>query len=305
MAGGALDTENLSCFITVAANRSFTKAADLLYLSQPTVSRRVGRLEEELGYRLIDRGASDFALTRAGELVYKEGGKIIESIAALGANLRRIDCDITGPVSIGFYGLFHYLKILDAFKGQIGRNYPYIQLSVYWNLLRHLNEDIAAGRADVVVASRCELPQGPGIVCRSLIARHAVVLAPRSHSLANRLRLSVADLRDEPIVFWQEAICPGFYRSFVDACARAGFAPNLVERHEREEDIVMSVHMGRGLTVLFDKSNVEIDKSLAEIPLTDADMPVDVAYAYRIDNVNGALSVVVESLAAIVPQVSD
>ena len=71
-----LNLDHLACFIEVASQRGFTKAAERLFLSQSTVSRRVSHLEEELGCRLIERTALDFELTPEGK-------------TALGGELRR------------------------------------------------------------------------------------------------------------------------------------------------------------------------------------------------------------------------
>ena len=83
-----MNLDHLACFIEVASQRSFTKAADRLYLSQSTVSRRVGHLEEELGCRLIERNALDFELTREGETVLALGSAVLEQVARL-QNSRR------------------------------------------------------------------------------------------------------------------------------------------------------------------------------------------------------------------------
>ncbi|MEG0503759.1 MAG: LysR family transcriptional regulator, partial [Raoultibacter sp.] len=68
-----MNIENLECFVEVASCGNFTKAAERMFLVQSTASRRVQRLEEELGETLIVRDAPFFRLTREGELVFEKG----------------------------------------------------------------------------------------------------------------------------------------------------------------------------------------------------------------------------------------
>ena len=78
-----LNLDHLACLIEVASQRSFTKAAERLFLSQSTVSRRVSHLEEELGCHLIERTALDFELTPEGKTVLELGSTVLEKVTLL------------------------------------------------------------------------------------------------------------------------------------------------------------------------------------------------------------------------------
>lgn len=82
-----MDIRQLNYFLEVAKLRSFTKASQSLHISQPTLSKMVKNLEEELEVELIDRSARQIDLTDAGEVVYAQGQKVMASIDELSTYL--------------------------------------------------------------------------------------------------------------------------------------------------------------------------------------------------------------------------
>lgn len=76
-----MNLKNLEYFIAVCDNNSFTKAADLLFLSQSALSKSIKNLEEELDHILIDRTSRKFKLTDKGEILYEMGRKLLDDIA--------------------------------------------------------------------------------------------------------------------------------------------------------------------------------------------------------------------------------
>lgn len=295
-----LNLDHLACFIEVASQRSFTKAAERLFLSQSTVSRRIGHLEEELGCRLIERTALDFELTPEGKTALELGSVVLEKVALLQSRVKSQDATtISGTVAVGLYGLFRHLDVAGELRRRMGASYPQVHIDIRQRLLRNLTDDFRAGHVDIAVAPYCELPCGDGVERRPIMGRRMVAYLPQGHPLAKREKLFLGDLRQEPVVFWEEAVCPGFYRSFVAACEHEGFFPAIVERHDHEEQIMFSVQEGRGITVLFDHTNVEAGPNLAVVPLASPDVSVDLGIAYRrTDGQNCAVLVTAEALTA-------
>ena len=86
-----MNLEQLRIFLKVAEHKSFTKAAESMYISHSTTSRNVAALEADIGTRLMKRNNRSVHLTAAGELLYKKGSELIESIEALEDELRNAD----------------------------------------------------------------------------------------------------------------------------------------------------------------------------------------------------------------------
>ena len=91
----------LRYFLAVAREESITKAAELLHLTQPTLSRQIGQMEEELGVKLFDRGARKIALTNEGLLLRRRAEEILELVDKTEKELTEQDERIEGTVSLG------------------------------------------------------------------------------------------------------------------------------------------------------------------------------------------------------------
>ncbi|MDP4161898.1 MAG: LysR family transcriptional regulator [Bacillota bacterium] len=96
-----MDIRQLTYFIEVAKYRSFTKASHILHLSQPTLSKMVKNLEDELEIDLIDRSSRQFEMAEAGEIVFEEGQVIIESLHNLSTHLNDLMNLKKGTIKIG------------------------------------------------------------------------------------------------------------------------------------------------------------------------------------------------------------
>lgn len=293
-----MNIENLECFIEVASCGNFTKAADQMFLAQSTASRRVRKLEEELGTTLIARDAPTFRLTREGRIVFNEGRRILEGIASLEARVHDQGQDARGTVRVGFYGLLQHLDIAHKLQKTLAQSHPQMKLLTFYDKISRLDDDAKKGKADMFVSLLCELPKH-GFARRMLYERHTIALVPRGHRLADRVRIDVNDLRDEPLIFWKRDAVPGFYASLVEQCEQAGFQPRFSELHDLEDMIVMSVSNGNGITILFDKTSVSMGEGVAQVPIDNLHIPVDVAYAYAENRLNAGIAAVSQAFEAL------
>ena len=291
-----MNIDNLRCFIEVASCGNFTKAAERMYLVQSTVSRRVAKLEEELGRMLVVRDSPTFRLTPEGALLLERGRRVLEELDALERAVRRErSAEFQGAVAVGFYGLLRHMELGFYLRQRMQERYPEIHLNTYYNKIRRLGEDVRGGRPDVVVAPWLELPAA-GYVRRVVMRRRVLALVPAGHPLAAREALDLADLRDQPLVFWERATVPGFYDAFMEECRLRSFSPWFVELHSFADSIMMSVATGTGLSVLFDQAQVPVSDAVVQVPMPDLHIPVDVGCAYPEGCAEGRAGVVADCL---------
>src|SRR4051812_4357582 len=114
-----MDVRQLTYFIEVAKYKSFTKASTSLHLSQSTLSKVVKSLEEELNVELIDRSAKKIKLTEAGEIIYAEGEKIMESLDDISTHLYDLMNLKKGKIKMGIppiIGFLFFPKIIKEFN---------------------------------------------------------------------------------------------------------------------------------------------------------------------------------------------
>lgn len=111
-----LDTKELLYFIAVAKNNSFTKASNVLHLTQPTITRTIQILEDKLGYQLFIRKSHSVSLTEQGVLFYKRAKEIIDLIAETQEEFTNIKDNISGNIKIGCGETLGFNIIADALQ---------------------------------------------------------------------------------------------------------------------------------------------------------------------------------------------
>lgn len=290
-----MNLDNLQCFLTVCKYKSFTKAAEEMYITQSTVSRKVSSLENELNVCLIERTPSNLQLTRAGSLLFEEGPSLIGQVKVLKEKLKGFDAESTGTIHIGCYGLF-FLSLVSIIKENCYAKFPRIKLEFYYDRIKNINEDVANRRADIYISIHCELSHIENYETHSLIKRQLMVFLPKTHDLASLDTMSLSDIKNRPIAFWEEEAVPGFYGSLIDSCREQGFEPLISSKHNRADDIVMELHTKNIMTIMFDKTNVFEGELLKSIKINDSNINVDIGFCYEKNSSNPALQSIVSLL---------
>lgn len=151
-----LEPDLLRTFITVADNRSFTRAAERIGLNQSTVSLQIKKLEDGLGRRVFDRAGRDIKLTPDGEILLEYAREMLR----LGeeACARILESDVEGVVRLGTtedFGTTYLPQVLARFA----RSHPGVSLEVSCNFSFSLLDGFSKGEYDIVLVKR--EPQGP------------------------------------------------------------------------------------------------------------------------------------------------
>lgn len=150
-----MNTELLKYFLTVVRFMNITKAAEYLYMTQPTLSKKIIALENELGAELFIRKGRRLELTEAGSLVYEEGGEISGRITALEEKLHRLRVGVSGHLNIEGEPAYHQdlFRLYRDFRIQ----YPEIHLTIRHSHFDAAIEKLYAGTADIGIIRSFEL----------------------------------------------------------------------------------------------------------------------------------------------------
>jgi DNA-binding transcriptional LysR family regulator len=216
------DPRRLAVLRAVAAHRSFTAAADALVTTQPAVSRQIAALERELAVQLVVRGPRHVTLTPAGEALVAHAETLLPAIDAAAREMGAYAAPDGGSVRLGAVPSAMASIVPDALVALRARR-PRVMIEADEGWTDDLLRRVDRGDLDLAVVSGPAADE-PGD--RTLLAAEPfVVLLARGHRLARRTALALADLRDEA---WIVAPSPGVRGELVAACARAGFAPEIV-----------------------------------------------------------------------------
>ncbi|KPF89336.1 LysR family transcriptional regulator [Novosphingobium sp. AAP83] len=203
-----MELRHLRYFVAVANERNFTRAAEVLNIAQPPLSRQIRQLEEEVGSELIDRQSRPLRLTEAGRLLYEQAVHVLSGVEQLRSSLHRLSEVGRRRFVIGFVGSTLY-GLLPAVIRKFRDCASHVDVSL---LECSTVEQIAAlkdGRIDVGFG-RLRV-ESPGIRRIVLAEEPLVAVVPADHPLAQRGEaLHLAQLLDEPLIVYPRPARPSY-----------------------------------------------------------------------------------------------
>ena len=234
----------LNILLTVVKERSFTRAAEKLYRTQPAISLAIQRLENELGERLLDRSGRDLTLTEAGKLVYDCARRQENLQRELSNQLSELRNKAIGRLVIGANEsmTFYLLPHLSQFR----QAYPKIKLVVQRSRSTELPDHLSAGDVDFGIVSY--RPDDERFDSIPIYTDHLSFIVPPNHRLAGRKTVSIKDLGMESFVGHN---VPSPYRDVVvREFQRHKVTLNVDLEMPTVESIRLMVQAGQGLAFL-------------------------------------------------------
>lgn len=229
-----MDLNMLRYFVTVADEGSISRAAEVLFLSQPSLSQQIQRLEKEMNTRLFLREARGVALTPAGHLFLRYARSVLEQTANLKAELSFLGEEIAGETRIAAESLSTPLARLYC---DFHRLHPHARADFV-----HLNSVPAP--EIVVTTNVLDRLVWSG---RELLHEELLIALNTGHPLARRTGLSLEELRDEVFIFSQNREVDRLVTRY---CAAAGFGPKVAMECYSMHTVMALVSEGVGVAVL-------------------------------------------------------
>ena len=186
-----MNLAQLDTFLAVARTGSFTKAAELVHLTQSAVSRQMQDLEESLGVRLFERLGRTITLTPQGSILVEQGTRLLQDVKNVKDRLRDLDEEISGDLRVGA-SVTAANTFLPAALSAYRRRYPGVNLSLQPGHSMSLWARIRSNDLDVAITGPVE--EQPDLdSCLALEDELVLVSAP-DHFLAKRESLQPAEL---------------------------------------------------------------------------------------------------------------
>ncbi|WP_285488123.1 LysR family transcriptional regulator [Amycolatopsis taiwanensis] len=295
-----MDLHHLQAFLAVAEELHFGRAADRLHIAQPPLSRTIKHLERGLGAQLFDRTTRSVRLTSAGEALVEPARQIVDGFRMARRAVQSAGRGETGRVRMGFAGPSSYRLV-----GQLGRTvrekHPGIELRLR---SRTFNDEarraVLDGNLDLAIVRWTIAP--PGIDHRILTVEHHVIVVPEEHSLADRDRVSMAELRDEPFVMLPAEPTSSVRDGFIRNAHAAGYAPNIVQTAPDTWTAMALVAAGVGITFSIDVAVANVvQEGIRAIPLDEGMTPTYSRLIWRHGDTNPALKAVLAASEEAIP----
>ena len=235
----------LRYIVAVASERSFGRAAQRCFVSQPALSVAIQKLEEELGARLFERGKSEITVTPVGERIVEQAQKVLEDAAQIREIAQTGRNQLAGALKLGvIFTVAPYL--LPDLIPVLHERAPQMPLDIEENLTAELEIGLKSGCIDAAIIA---LPFAPsGIVTELLYEEPFQVVVPQGHKWATRRSIRAEELAAENPILLNVGHC--FRDQVLDACPELNRADAHVARTSSLETVRNMVASGLGVSVL-------------------------------------------------------
>lgn len=241
----------LRYIVAVAREKHFGRAAEACFVSQPTLSVAVKKLEEELDVRLFERGSAEITVTPLGEEIIRQAQAVLEQAQAIKEIAKRGKDPLAGPLRLGvIYTIGPYL-LPDLVREAIAK-VPQMPLMLQENFTHKLLDMLRAGELDCAIMA--EPFVDAGLAVAPLYEEPFMVAVPKMHPLAQRDKVSAEELKQETMLLLGAGhcfrdhvleVCPEYARFSSDAEGiRKSFEGSSLET------IKYMVAAGMGVTVV-------------------------------------------------------
>lgn len=263
-----MDTRDLEYVLTIAKAGSFSKAAELLFVTQPALSQYVRRLGKNLRVKLFYRKQTHVELTPAGSHYVKKGAKILEEMKALENDMLHWENQVKNTLRIGisqFYGKWFLAYVLQAVKDK----FPAYQLQIVDKESRNLESQILQGELDFAILpepvfyediSFLPLVQEEILFGISMDNKEALALVPYAMKAG---KLNLLPFQHYSFVLPREGM--KIHLAALNICRKAGFLPQSVYQSENLDTVYSLINHNYGVGFLPDMMVKHLDATVNRV----------------------------------------
>ncbi len=239
-----MDLYQIRYFLTIIEVNSFTKAAQQHFVSQPSLSAGIKKLEQELDVTLFERGGGTrkVILTPAGLLFQKRAQAILAEYQSARQDLRELKAQPTIRLAtLHSIRASSIAKIVSAFH----QKYPLVSITICNGYLQELGDWLEQGKVDIAITW---LPENDTSQTCQLLFHQALSLAvPNDHIFADAKSVYLADLKGHPYI---ERLNCEFWRAYPNMFDSVGFKFNKVYSSNNEEWVIALIQAGLGMSIM-------------------------------------------------------
>jgi len=275
-----IDLRELECFVAVAENLNFSRAARQLNLSQPPLTRHVQSLEEKLGTRLFHRNTHAVSLTNAGALFLQDAEAILRHLQRATESVRRVAHGETIRLRLAFVGALLDAKLVRLIQ-QFRTAHPTYQVEITDLSPASQLAALQAGEIDGGFIGARPTKSNKKL---SLLAWHQeplLLAIPEKHALGKVRRLRWSNLNGLPWVMVSRQAAPAFRQQFFELEQKHDLAARIVQESDRVPAVLTMVGAGVGVTLVPESVKHLIARGVVFRPLPPPRPTLQHTFAYR------------------------
>lgn len=240
-----MDFHHLKYFVEVADQKSFSKAARNLHISQSAISRTIKALEDELGVVLFMRNAKAVELTDGGTIFLTHAKRVVFMFEHLKTDFENEFKLEQGSIHIGLPPITDapvFAQLLGGFK----QAYPQIDLELFEHGSKKVEISVQEGLIDIGII--CTEPQVKDFEFFFLASDPLHVLLPQNHPLANEKEIQLRQLATEPFVLYRDDF--NLHDEITKACKKVGFQPKIIFETSQRDLMLQTVRANLAIALL-------------------------------------------------------
>jgi DNA-binding transcriptional LysR family regulator len=267
---------SLIVFHEVVKHKSFSKAAEGLFISQPAVTKHIKELERKIGMGLIQRRRGGFFLTEAGKILFKYTHKIFSHLMQVEDLLENLKKDYQGILRIGTtesYSKGLMPKLLSGFQA----SFPFIKIALEVGNSEEIEKSLLIYKNDLALVAVTK--KSSRFESIPFLKEELVLIVSPSHPLARRKTVSLEELERYPLIIRAKGSTTR--RVLLQAFQEAGIHPSLLIEAGSSEFIKQWVSEGKGVSIIVKRTveDEERRKIIKTIPLSEK-LYLQVAFLY-------------------------
>lgn len=240
--------QQLRCFVAVAQEMSFRRAAARLGMSQPPLSRQIKELENVLGFRLLDRSTHHVSLTAAGEVFVEDSRRILNMLESSITGISNNEDQLSRQIKIGLSFMFDFtgLPILKDLMDQMDDS---VLLQREYGASRNLVSLVNSGELDLAIIGAYR--DTPSTIERLQIFTETIrVSLPAHHPAAQKDALDFEDFDDLPLFWFSKNENPQYAEIFEHVFAQYEYRPPRLREPDDHVQLLSRIGAGEGTTFL-------------------------------------------------------
>lgn len=283
-----MELRHLRYFVAVAETLHFTRAAEMLGISQPPLSQQIRRLEHEIGTPLLKRLTRGVELTDAGKAFLTDAAEIVQLADHALEKARGMARGISGQISLGFASSVAFgapvFDLIHRFKTR----YPAVELITREENMALLMHDLRDGLLDAAfIRLPCESSKAFNL--KIIATERMRVAVPATHPCSHLCTVALSQLVDETLIMFPREVAPSLYELIVSTCLRAGF---ITTRFIQAPQIASSLGMvgaGCGIALIPESMCFVNNPNITFCEIENNTLFTDIAFAWRRTNPSRAV----------------
>lgn len=244
-----MELRHLRYFVSVAEALSFTKAAERLRTAQPSLTRQIKNLEDELGVRLLDRTKQKVTLTDEGRSFLADAKRLLALAAETVESVRRLHTGEVRALNVGYVSnLFYDLlpKTLETFH----QTFPTIAVNLFDLSCGEQFRALEEGKLDLGFVGLHEPIARRGLEFRKIASYNCVVALPKQNPLTRQTIVELKALAPMFFIGMSETSYPGYRDWLIRTCERSAFIPKILQDVDLERKMIHAVASGLGVAIV-------------------------------------------------------